>query len=84
MEEVGPLIIITLWTYTTSEPRRLTCGVINVYFTAWCLACRFCLYQVMDTGSEGSLGPSCVVREHSNVENVRFRSVSELSLLTVP
>jgi len=28
----------------------------------------------MDTGSEGSLGPSCVAREHSNVEN----SVSDL------
>jgi len=54
MREVGLLIIITLRTYTTSEPRRLTCGVKNVYFTAWCLACRFCLYQAMDAGSEGS------------------------------
>jgi hypothetical protein len=83
MEEMGPLIIITLRTYTMLEPKRLTWSE-NSCFAAWCLACRFCLYQVMDTGSVGSLGPSCMVREHSDVEIVRFRSVSELSLLTVP
>ena len=57
MDEVGPLIISTVRTCTTSEPRRLTCGMKNIYFTAWCLACRFCLYKVMDTVSEGSLVP---------------------------